>query len=282
MNEETLEVATTVSFGDVEVTIVGVDNNDHIMKHCRTSGTFYESDLLERTRHLIRPNDFVIDVGAHIGNHAMFWSVVCGAQVLAVEPYVDSFMALSSTIEANSVEPYVFARNYALGAESNLGKIIPGPNANLGTTRVRVDATGDTNIRSLDSIPEIGHRSVRAIKVDVEGMELEVLKGALETIRRDRPIIFCECLTPKSEASVESFLGNEGYFLADVFNYSPTYCFMPRGAGDGVEGDDLTAARASLGHMARELSFLKEEVRSLRKQLSDIKGIAPKPGESND
>lgn len=274
--------STVVHFESAEVTIVGVDDDDHIMKHCRTTGTFYETDLLERTRHLVHEGDFIIDVGANIGNHSAFWGVVCGAQVLAVEPYVDSFEALTETIVANSLEASVYARNYALGSSNGVGSVIPGSSTNLGTTRVELDASGSTVVRPIDSLPEVAARAVRVIKVDVEGMEVDVLRGSLETIARDRPLIFCECLTRQAVGEVESLLARENYYLADVFNYSPTYMFVPRDGRVVTEVGGLVGAQASVGHLARELSFVKDDVRALQDRLSGMERILKEVVSRND
>ncbi len=59
----------------------------------------------------------------------------------------------------------------------------------LGATRLEADAAGPIEVVRLDDLPDL---VPSLVKIDVEGMELAVLAGAAETLKRHRPLIFVE------------------------------------------------------------------------------------------
>ena len=72
------------------------------------------------------------------------------------------------------------------------------------------DKNGDEKIRTLDSF---NLSNISFIKIDVEGYEINLLKGAYETIKRDKPVIFIE-KTITNDNDLVNFLNNLGY---DIF-----------------------------------------------------------------
>src|SRR5688572_21670039 len=60
---------------------------EHILRFVSKTGQFYEADLLETLDEWIDVrHHYVIDVGANIGNHTLFFAAVMGARVIAIEP----------------------------------------------------------------------------------------------------------------------------------------------------------------------------------------------------
>ena len=102
--------------------------------------------------------------------------------------------------------------------------------SNLGSQSVAIDQHGTFDIVRLDD-EKIDSR-VTCIKIDVEGMELDVLRGAESLIRRDRPLLYVECRDSEEFDAVEDWLGGMSYGLADTFNATPTHLFRPGGAKD--------------------------------------------------
>ena len=72
------------------------------------------------------------------------------------------------------------------------------------------DKNGDEKIRTLDSF---NLRNISFIKIDVEGYEINLLKGAYDTIKRDKPVIFIE-KTITNDNDLVNFLNDLGY---DIF-----------------------------------------------------------------
>lgn len=126
--------------------------------------------------HLLRPGDLFVDVGANIGSYSILASRVCGARAIAFEPDPGTCRALRRNIAANDVEPFVDVQCAAVGSSDGQVRFTTG----LDTiNRIATDDDRRTqtvqSIR-LDSLAGIGDAVL--MKLDVEGFESEVLKGA--------------------------------------------------------------------------------------------------------
>jgi FkbM family methyltransferase len=211
----------TVEYGSSRWTM-RVPPGDHIggvLAH----GTPYEAELLEMTEDLLRPGDLVVDVGANIGNHALFWAVHCGADIIAFEPNPAAMSYLEVNIEAND-GARVVARSEALGSSSGTASVLPAEAGNLGACRV-LEGDGPVAVVRLDAVVT---RPVRLIKVDVEGAEPDVLAGSARVIERDSPFVIAECADEVACRAVESVLAQYGYLRQENnLAWTPTYLWTP-------------------------------------------------------
>lgn len=179
--------------------VMNVDPEDHIGRVISTSGRFYERDLLEDAyqKLLVSGNKgVVVDVGAHVGNHTLWFTAVCGRNVIAIEPNPESVLQLNSHLRMNRMWDRTEIYQVALGAEDGQGSYVPGPAGNTGMGRVEI-GEGGVSVTTLDSVMEAARlynpdRRVALIKIDVEGSAVDVLRGAAETLERDRPLLYVE------------------------------------------------------------------------------------------
>ena len=88
---------------------------------------------------------------------------------------------------------------------------------NSGTSSITEDGDYEAEIRTLDSF---GYKDVDYIKIDVEGFELQFLKGAAETIKENRPTINIE---------VKNTCERFGYKQEDIFTYLTELGMIPVG-----------------------------------------------------
>jgi glycosyltransferase involved in cell wall biosynthesis/spore maturation protein CgeB/predicted nucleic acid-binding Zn-ribbon protein len=100
-------------------------------------------------------------------------------------------------------------------------KLVP---ENTGAQSIKV-GKGGIPIAPLDSFQF--SQPIKAIKIDVEGMELDVLEGGIHRIQTDRPIIYVECQTEKEFRTIHDWFSNIDYGYWDTFNATPTHLFLP-------------------------------------------------------
>lgn len=199
----------------------------------RASRTFYELDVLLKCRERYMPGTAIIDAGANIGNHAVFFGAILNAPVYAFEPYRPNFDLLEINIAANGLEGQVLATCCALGQSDGVGSLFPGPPTNLGTTRVSL-GSGEVPVRCLDSLAVAG--PIGLLKVDVEGGEVAVLLGAEALVEAWLPDIVVEAGDARSFKAVAEVLLGFGYVPHGRYAATPTYLFIATDQARRVRG----------------------------------------------
>lgn len=192
----------------------------------------YAQDELDNLAGLIGavgPDPVLLDVGANIGVHSLLFAGLAGARgrVHAFEAQRILFQMLMGNLALNCVEN-VFARQVALGAAPGTLRLPPVDYAqpwNFGGMGL-VDESPDPQFahgsaeRALAerdeaievvTLDQLGLPHVDFIKIDVEGMELDVLKGGRATIERDRPLMQLEWLGRDGGALPAYLLDDLGY-----------------------------------------------------------------------
>ena len=150
-------------------------------------GNSYEEKFDKSFNDLLFSNYCVYDIGANIGHYTKAFSekVGKGGFVLAFEPSKINFDKLENNIQIYS---NIEALNIAVGAEEAVLTLCQGADEIGATSIIISDVNGVgqiTNVFPLDKIV-VGRSFPNAIKIDVEGYEIEVLKGALNTLKDQR------------------------------------------------------------------------------------------------
>ncbi|WP_160317926.1 MULTISPECIES: FkbM family methyltransferase [unclassified Arthrobacter] len=197
---------------------------DHIGKHLLSTGSFYESELLKALRRLVGAEDVVVDVGANIGNHTVYFAGVLRCKVIAVEPIPIIADILRRNVANNGLLNSVAVHQLALGASEGRAEIEMFDAANYGGTTLRVGENGDIQVTQLDTLIS---ETVDLIKIDAEGMDYQVLLGAREIIENDMPAIVIEAMTDQALNEIDDFLAPLGYSIVGQYNATPTYVFLP-------------------------------------------------------
>jgi FkbM family methyltransferase len=217
-------IITFESYGK-EVSFYLPDSKDHIQKLIKREKDFYEREMLHDIRNRVSPGTVAIDVGANIGNHTIFFSKICEMKVIALEPLLDSYRILNRNIELNGQKDRVTVLRKAAGHLPGRGEPIIADPMNLGECYIQERPVGQVEIILLDDIKPAGDVSV--IKIDVEGMEIEVLKGATKLIQDVQPLIYVEARNQDSFRKLNLLLSQLGYSSVLEFNWTPTFLFMP-------------------------------------------------------
>lgn len=163
------------------------------------SSGFYEPHELMVLKRLLQQGDTFIDCGANIGFYTLYGAALVGAsgRVLAFEPSAREMQRLSENIALNTL-PQIECFSCALSDHEGTAEfnIAQGAGENtlaesFGYTDTQLTQRVTVQLRTLDNITA-NLSSVKLIKIDVEGAELHVLKGAAGLLKRARPAILFE------------------------------------------------------------------------------------------
>lgn len=159
--------------------------------------TIHEDDIIERF--LPKDGDIVVDIGAHIGLYTIISSKRVGfnGKVIAIEAHPENFEILNRNIHLNQLTN-VIALNYAVYSEEEERLKLYLPSGESGFTKYntimpkfakRDEKFVEVTANTLDNLLQSnGIRAVNWIKIDVEGAEFEVLKGAHNVLSESKDI----------------------------------------------------------------------------------------------
>jgi len=197
----------------------------------------YEEILRQQYTKLIRPGNFVIDIGAHEGKHLSAFISLVGKKggVLAVEPLAAQFNALVERFSFPNVEiinkalsdlpgMMPFYENTDYPEESGLKKRIYN---NEGGTVVEKEI----EVTTLDILSG-SFSGLDYIKLDAEGAEIAILNGGVNTINKFRPVISVEYGHPAY--SVYGYTADSLYDFRESVNYHITDIY-----GNVIYGRDM-------------------------------------------
>lgn len=182
---------------------------------------YYEADLLEAIRARQIEGDY-FDVGAHIGNHSVFFALECRVhQVFAIESNPDSYVILCANVLTNDLYGRIECLNAAVHPRWTNVHITHGPDENSGMAGIALG--GPIPALRLDDLQS---GRIGLIKIDTEGASLDVLKTAKEILYRDHPLIAAETITGVEFRAVSDFLAGFGYVDVDgPYAITPVYLF---------------------------------------------------------
>ena len=156
---------------------------DKKMAEALESDEYPNEGLLSVARQFVSEKSTVVDIGAHIGTFALPIAKEV-EKVIAFEPSSKAFDLLSRNAKENAVALRLV--NKALGSEKGNGTLVVRNTSNAGANTLVPG--GDIPVTTLDD--EVAHADF--IKIDVEGMELDVLRGGVRLIERARPVVLFE------------------------------------------------------------------------------------------
>jgi FkbM family methyltransferase len=196
---------------------------EFISDQIRLTGQHYERQELDYCRKTFDTSIYV-DIGANIGNHLNYFSGF-GSVCIGFEPSTKNF----ELIKANAPNAIVY--NVALGETEGVEQFVTYGscmgNSNLPSSFDNSKgsfqpwgsqiSTESVEMRTLDSFNLL---EAKLIKIDVEGSELRVLRGARETLMRLRPVVWIEVHMDSTleragfgyrRKDIEDFFGSLGY-----------------------------------------------------------------------
>lgn len=196
-------------------TMVYEEQDFFIGKALEVYGEFSELEVV-LFRKLIKAGDLVVEVGANIGCHTLVYSQFVGptGNVLAFEPERNVFKMLCGNMAINNAR-HVHCFHQAVGDHD--GQIhVPEPDYTKTTNFGNMDLTKDYSeyqgyLVPLIKLDTLGLVRCDFMKVDVEGMETAVLRGATETIKRCKPYLYVENDRPDHSKELKQTIEGLGY-----------------------------------------------------------------------
>jgi FkbM family methyltransferase len=177
-------------------------------------GEYSEAEI-DVLKQIIRPGDLIVDAGANIGTHTIFFAKTVGPTgvVLAFEPQRVFFQTLCANLALNGLTN-THCYQAALGDVEDTIIVPPldySKEINLAALSLEGHQQGErVRLTTLDSI---NAPRCRLIKIDVEGMELAVLRGAARWIREFRPALYVENERAAKSAGLIAHILELGYRL---------------------------------------------------------------------
>ena len=213
---------------------------------------FHQTDELLFLDELIKKGDFVVDVGASIGLYTQKLSLLAGSEgkVISIEPVPSTFDILKHNIKKFKLSN-VIAKNYAISDVN--GRILmetpswPDGGKDFYRSRI-VDQTQKSGksfyvvSATLDNMLINFPQRVSFIKCDVEGSELKVIEGAINTIKKSMPSLLLEIISDPMDKHSDAYkifsllegVGYQAFWLkgSSLEKYSPSvnvfnYFFIP-------------------------------------------------------
>ena len=154
---------------------------------------YFEAHNIKYLQKVIKPNSVVVDVGANIGFFTLHFAkwVTGSGYVLAIEPEKINYNRLNSKLKKSKITDFVETIQAVLTDKSGSAFIQVNP-LHPGDHHI-ADKGCPVSGLTLDGIlKERGWPHVSLIKIDVQGAEVRVLRGACETIQRYHPAIYVE------------------------------------------------------------------------------------------
>lgn len=176
----------------------------------RVIGGSYEPELTALFSERVRPGSVVFDLGAHIGYYTLLASTLVrsGGRVVACEPSPRNLRHLRGHTEMNRLRNVEIVPAAVCEVE---GTAHFSSRGGSGTGHLAAEGALRVATTTVDHVRRSTGRSPDFMKIDVEGAEVELLRGATDTLREARPVIFLSTHGPELRKAATALLSSAGY-----------------------------------------------------------------------
>jgi FkbM family methyltransferase len=216
-----------------------LDPQDLVSRRILEYGNWEPSSWAGIAKHLPAGGTFV-DVGAHIGYYTLKANHAVGPQgrVIAVEPNPETLRLLHDNIRESGAKT-ISVQPFACGDSEGELDLYGGAHANTGVSSLSkanaaqfgaISRVHRVRVRPLDDIIDEMHpERVDVIKIDVEGADLLVIKGAVRTLSHYKPVLIVEVEDSQLRAmgasadELRAFLQSQGYTARRAFGQNVVF-----------------------------------------------------------
>lgn len=203
-----------IIIGGKEIAVLA--NDSHISKWVEQSGRLdHDTNMLPLLNRYIHKGFTVLDIGGYIGDHTQYYIDRVGREgkVFAFEPNLPAFECLKF-----NMAKYLNVATFNMGASDSNHTISIAQDDNVGASH----AIEGNDVKCI-TIDSLKLKECHFIKMDCEGMELRALKGAKETIAKNRPTMLLEINRGALERqgtsadAVFEWLSDNRYFYRNIY-----------------------------------------------------------------
>jgi FkbM family methyltransferase len=211
-----------ISMFDTEFLIESGPRDDHYLDLKKDSLKVWENDALKLWCEELNAEGIVIDVGAYLGIYSIVAAKLGAHKVISIEPNQKVFQQLRRNLDLNSCTSIVEVYEVAVGAEEAEVSLLTPKNRPFSSA-AKILEPGDkkthnkqnqllkVSMTTLDALLMGNHDKVSIIKIDAEGYELSVLRGASSILSFSTPAMIIEVLSLEEKIRVDTFLSSYGY-----------------------------------------------------------------------
>lgn len=189
--EETdLELAE-IGCHNLKIFCQSTDSNSSVVYLFGFSDNITTLDLYEK---LIQKGSIALDIGANLGIHSLVMSAYVGdkGKVISFEPLKPIYERLVQNVKVNKILN-VDIKNIGVSSQMGFLKFDPMIDGyNIGKGRISDDGNMEVEVATLDEVLSNYNLPVTMIKIDIEGHELEAIKGAQKVLKQYQPFLICE------------------------------------------------------------------------------------------
>lgn len=178
----------------------------------------FEPEVVAALESLLEPGALAFDVGAHLGYGTLVMAAAAGAsgRVWSFEPDPEMFLTLQRNVDRNRSDrtAEVIPVRAALGAEEGRASFLRGETS--GTGRLDGGREGlEVEVTTLDAVAA-RYGTPAVVKIDVEGGELNVLRGGTKLLEQGETSLVIEGHSPDLDRDCKSLLQGFGYACEDL------------------------------------------------------------------
>ena len=238
--------------------ITGYDE-DYILQTIEKTGQFYEQDLLDEWTPLLGDPKVILDIGANLGNHTLYWATKLDVKkIFSFEPFPANYACLRKNVKNNDLD-VVETVQFAVGDKCSKAHVNSFDPDNYGATSLEYaensEQDDDIRVVTIDSVRDmLGIQNVDFVKIDTEGFELRVLIGMKHILEQNRPVLWIE-VGDQTVADILSFLDQYNYQLAKMSGAN--LLFMPERLKQSAQVTLSEALTAEMFYLSRTNAYYK-------------------------
>lgn len=174
---------------------------------------YHEYDVASFIVNVLQKGDVFIDAGAHGGLYSLLSGKIVGSKgkIIAIEPNPDNLKFLRYNLKLNKLNNTTIIAKAASDEKLKINLHYEPMRTALTSTGVGASKSVEVETTVLDELTE-DYSSIKLLKIDTEGYDFKILKGAPHTLQKTRYLVI-EQNTP----SVNAFLSNCGFSTCSIF-----------------------------------------------------------------